>query len=58
VVANLYRIILTLCICQGQECTFKRSVEEDIDSLECAYQRLSSLDILTQMQIAKSIMTV
>jgi hypothetical protein len=39
--------------CQGEVCTFKRSLEEDIDSLQYAYKLLSSLDIPMQEQIAK-----
>jgi hypothetical protein len=44
---------LTLPMCQGVECTFKRNVEEDIDSLELAYRRLSNLDMDMQIKIAK-----
>jgi hypothetical protein len=34
-------------------CTFKRSREEDIDSLQYAYKLLSSLEMPMQKQIAK-----
>lgn len=44
---------LELYICQGNECTFKRTSREDSDSLEHVYQRISSLDISMQMHIAK-----
>lgn len=44
---------LTVYNCQGEECTFKRTCKEDIDSIQCAHQRLSSLDSSTQSHIAK-----
>jgi len=44
---------LTLSICQGEGCTFRRSCEEDINSLENAYKRLAALDLPLQLRIAK-----
>jgi hypothetical protein len=38
--------------CQGQECPFRRTREEDIDSIHYTFQRLSSLDSLIQSRIA------
>lgn len=44
---------LTLSICQGKKCNFRRTEKEDIDSFQYAYQRLLSLDISMQIQIAE-----
>lgn len=44
---------LTVYNCQGEECTFKRTCKEDFDSIQCAHQRLSSLNISKQSYIAK-----
>lgn len=44
---------LTLSMCQGEECSFKRTGEEDINSLKYANERLARLDISKQIQIAK-----
>jgi hypothetical protein len=43
---------LTLNNCLGESCTFKRNRKEDLDSLQCAHQRLSNLDISAQTHIA------
>jgi len=39
--------------CQGEECTFKRDRKGDFDSIQCANQRISSLEITTQIYIAQ-----
>jgi hypothetical protein len=39
--------------CLGHVCTFKRSSEEDRDSIQYANQRLSSLDASIQKRIAR-----
>jgi hypothetical protein len=44
---------LSLPVCQGEGCTFKRNSKEDNNSLQHVYQRLSSLDLSVQIQIAK-----
>ena len=44
---------LTVYNCLGEECTFKRTLKESFDSIECAHQRLSSLNTSTQSHIAK-----
>lgn len=44
---------LTVSNCQGQKCSFKRTSEEDLESIQRAYQRLSNLDSSTQSYIAK-----
>ncbi|MBU3142388.1 hypothetical protein [Clostridium sp. CF012] len=46
-------IWLTISECQGEECTFKRTCKEDFDSIQYAYQRLSSLSSSTQRHIAE-----
>jgi hypothetical protein len=38
--------------CLGERCSFKRTFKEDVDSIKCAYQRLSRLDNITQGHIA------
>lgn len=37
---------LNLYYCQGEQCTFKQTSLEEVDSLKSAYERLASLDIL------------
>lgn len=44
---------LNVFYCQGDKCPFKRSQKEDIDSIKYSYQRLSTLDSLTQNYIAE-----
>lgn len=44
---------LTLFVCQGKGCTFKRTIEEDINSLKYAHKCLAKLDISKQIEIAK-----
>jgi hypothetical protein len=44
---------LMISNCQGEACTFKRTCEEDFDSIQYAYQRLSSLSSSTQRHIAE-----
>jgi hypothetical protein len=44
---------LTVYYCLGEVCTFKQTHNEQIDSLQCAYQRLASLDSSIQNHIAK-----
>lgn len=44
---------LTAYNCHGVEFAFKRTNEEDSESLQYAYELLSSLDISTQIYIAK-----
>lgn len=44
---------LTLNYCQGKFCTFKQSSKEELDSIQSAYQRISSLDISIQTYISE-----
>lgn len=46
-------IRLNVVNCQGENCSFKRTKKEDINSIKRAYQLLSSLDRLEQIHIAK-----
>lgn len=44
---------LTVYYCQGEEYTFKQTCKEEIDLIQYAYNRLSSLDSSMQRYIAK-----
>lgn len=44
---------LTLATCRGEECSIKRTKKEENDSLQHVYERLTALDISTQIEIAK-----
>lgn len=44
---------LNVFYCQGEKCSFKRTSEEDKDSIKYAYQRISRLDSHAQSHIAK-----
>lgn len=39
--------------CQGEKCSFKRTLKEDLDSIQWVNQRLSNLDSSTQKHIAE-----
>ncbi|ADL52915.1 hypothetical protein [Clostridium cellulovorans] len=44
---------LNVFYCQGEGCTFKSTKEEERASISSAYQRLLSLDVSKQKQIAR-----
>lgn len=44
---------LTFYYCQGEKCTFKKSLNQELSSIQYSYQRLSNLDIAKQIYISK-----
>lgn len=44
---------LNVTMCYGENCPFKRSSEEEVDSKERSYRRILSLDRTKQLHIAK-----